>query len=420
MQMKKITLLLMVFALAWSGQLKAVTLPETSKDGKVKWYFIQSMRQDYGEPMFYTVDGDLIRGRVKADYSDYATLAKQLWCFETEDGVWYTITNRYDGRKLGVGVSADGESLMMYDEAQAKFKLRDLEAATGADCFGLEADMAAPDGDGALLYPSLTGPDDNYGGMILLVKEELFAGLDNGIKVVEFSDAFEPKNSETITWYNIINAKSGSKGEMIVDAGEEKPYFTIEAREPSDPSAQWCIFEDTPGKYGIINRATGNCIYESYYVDDEIVDDFTFRLSRLNFFYVPYSEEYSNAWDFNEWNILPVGENQYAISGNIYMMRTILSPYTMGENPEKYMRTGLANSSYAWIFSKADTEVGIEDVVASQNDKVSVEDGRIIAPEGAEVHIFTPEGIELPSDSRLTPGIYIVTVNGKANKILVH
>lgn len=64
MQMKKITLLLMVFALAWSGQLKAVTLPETSKDGKVKWYFIQSMRQDYGEPMFYTVDGDLIRGRV--------------------------------------------------------------------------------------------------------------------------------------------------------------------------------------------------------------------------------------------------------------------------------------------------------------------------------------------------------------------
>lgn len=418
--MKKITFLLTVLALAWGGQLKAVTMPEASKDGKVKWYFLQSAHAGYAEPQFYTVDGDIVCGRPQADVSDYSTFAKQLWCFETEDGVWYTITNRYDGRKLGVGVSADGESLMMYDEAQAKFKLRDLEAATGADCFGLEADMAAPDGDGALLYPSLTGPDDNYGGMILLVKEELSVGLDNGIKVVEFSDAFEPKNSETITWYNIINAKSGSEGEMIVDAGEEKPYFTIEAREPSDPSAQWCIFEDTPGKYGIINRATGNCIYKSVYVDDEIVDDFTFRLSRLNFFYVPYSEEYSNAWDFNEWNILPVGENQYAISGNIYMMRTILSSYTMGENPEKYMRSNLANSSYAWIFSKADTEVGIEDVVASQNDKVSVEDGRIIAPEGAEVHIFTPEGIELPSDSRLTPGIYIVTVNGKANKILVH
>lgn len=411
--MKKITFLLTVLALAWGGQLKAVTMPEASKDGKVKWYFLQSAHAGYAEPQFYTVDGDIVCGRPQADVSDYSTFAKQLWCFETEDGVWYTITNRYDGRKLGVGVSADGESLMMYDEAQAKFKLRDLEAATGADCFGLETDMAAPDGDGALLYPSLTGPDDNYGGMILLVKEELSTGLNNGIKVVEFSDAFEPKNSETITWYNIINAKSGSKGEMIVDTGEEKPYFTIEAREPSDPSAQWCIIEDTPGKYGIINRATGKRISGSYYLDDEIVDDFTFRLLMRSFFYIPNS-----GLNFNKWNILPVGENQYAISHNGY--QAILSPYTMGENPEKYMRTGLANSSYAWIFSKADTEVGIEDVVASQNDKVSVEDGRIIAPEGAEVHIFTPEGIELPSDSRLTPGIYIVTVNGKANKILVH
>ena len=414
--MKKITFLLTVLALAWGGQLKAVTMPEASKDGKVKWYFLQSAHAGYAEPQFYTVDGDIVCGRPQADVSDYSTFAKQLWCFETEDGVWYTITNRYDGRKLGVGVSADGESLMMYDEAQAKFKLRDLEAATGADCFGLEADMAAPDGDGALLYPSLTGPDDNYGGMILLVKEELFAGLDNGIKVVEFSDAFEPKNSETITWYNIINAKSGSEGEMIVDAGEEKPYFTIEAREPSDPSAQWCIIEDTPGKYGIINRATGKRISESYHVDDEIVDDFTFRLSMLGFFYVP--DPFYIPYHEGYFNILPVGENQYAISHNGY--QAILSSYTMGENPEKYMRTGLANSSYAWIFSKADTEVGIEDVVASQNDKVSVEDGHIIAPEGAEVHIFTPEGIELPSDSRLTPGIYIVTVNGKANKILVH
>lgn len=411
--MKKITFLLTVLALAWGGQLKAVTMPEASKDGKVKWYFLQSAHAGYAEPQFYTVDGDIVCGRPQADVSDYSTFAKQLWCFETEDGVWYTITNRYDGRKLGVGMSADGESLMMYDEAQAKFKLRDLEAATGADCFGLEADMAAPDGDGALLYPSLTGPDDNYSGMILLVKEELSVGLDNGIKVVEFSDAFEPKNSETITWYNIINAKSGSEGEMIVDTGEEKPYFTIEAREPSDPSAQWCIIEDTPGKYGIINRATGKRISGSYYLDDEIVDDFTFRLLMRSFFYIPNS-----GLNFNKWNILPVGENQYAISHNGY--QAILSPYTMGENPEKYMRTGLANSSYAWIFSKADTEVGIEDVVASQNDKVSVEDGRIIAPEGAEVHIFTPEGIELPSDSRLTPGIYIVTVNGKANKILVH
>ena len=51
---------------------------------------------------------------------------------------------------------------------------------------------------------------------------------------------------------------------------------------------------------------------------------------------------------------------------------------------------------------------------------IAVENGRVIAPEGAKVSVFTPEGVELPASSRLTPGIYIVTVNGKATKIMVH
>lgn len=182
MQMKQIKFLLAFFVLALGGQLKAVTLPETSKDGKVKWYFIQSMRQDYGEPMFYTVDGDLIRGRVKADYSDYATLAKQLWCFETEDGEWYTITNRYDGRKLGVGMGPNGESLMMQDAPQAKFKLRDLSAETGEDCVGLESDIPAPGGGDIFRYPTLTGPNDNLDAISVACESRLLNRLRLGNK----------------------------------------------------------------------------------------------------------------------------------------------------------------------------------------------------------------------------------------------
>ena len=79
MQMKKITFLLTVLALAWGGQLKAVTMPEASKDGKVKWYFLQSAHAGYAEPQFYTVDGDIVCGRPQADVSDYSTFAKQLW-----------------------------------------------------------------------------------------------------------------------------------------------------------------------------------------------------------------------------------------------------------------------------------------------------------------------------------------------------
>lgn len=40
MQMKQIKFLLAFFVLALGGQLKAVTLPETSEGDKVKWYFL--------------------------------------------------------------------------------------------------------------------------------------------------------------------------------------------------------------------------------------------------------------------------------------------------------------------------------------------------------------------------------------------
>ena len=152
--MKQIKFLLAVFVLALGGQLKAVTLPETSEGDKVKWYFLQTTRADYAEPTFYTVmDDGLIKGRAQAVYPDVDGMNKQLWKFETEDGEWYTITNCYDGRKLGTGVGPNGESLMMQDAPQAKFKLRDLTATVGYDCFGLETDTPAPGGG-----PSTAGP----------------------------------------------------------------------------------------------------------------------------------------------------------------------------------------------------------------------------------------------------------------------
>ena len=407
MQMKKITLLLMVFALAWSGQLKAVTLPETSKDGKVKWYFIQSMRQDYGEPMFYTVDGDLIRGRVKADYSDYATLAKQLWCFETEDGERYTITNRYDGRKLGVGMGPNGESLMMQDAPQAKFRLRDLTASTGEDCVGLESDIPAPGGGDIFRYPTLTGPNDNLDAIVWLARADFSTGFDSAIKTVEFTDTYSPQNSETVTWYNIASTKAGNEGRIIVDntsVVDAQYKFTVDTKESSDLNAQWRLVETDPGKVSIVNRATGNSISTNLTIEDK--------------YNVPTAD--GKGIVATTWNILPIAEGQYAISsvGNDKVMR-LLNAQTLGSETDELPDTDLNGTGFAWAFSQADTEVGIN-TVTQQDGNVRVENGRIIAPEGAKVNVFTPEGVEMPADSKLMPGIYIVTVNGKATKILVH
>ena len=120
------------------------------------------------------------------------------------------------------------------------------------------------------------------------------------------------------------------------------------------------------------------------------------------------------------WNILPIAEGQYAISsvGSDKVMR-LLNAQTLGSETDELPDTDLNGTGFAWAFSQADTEVGIN-TVTQQDGNVRVENGRIIAPEGAKVNVFTPEGVEMPADSKLMPGIYIVTVNGKATKILVH
>lgn len=120
------------------------------------------------------------------------------------------------------------------------------------------------------------------------------------------------------------------------------------------------------------------------------------------------------------WNLLPVSESQYAIAsvGSDNIQR-FLNAQVLGSEADELPDTDLDGTGFAWTFVQADTEVGIN-TVTQQDGNVRVENGRIIAPEGAKVNVFTPEGVEMPADSKLMPGIYIVTVNGKATKILVH
>ena len=379
MQMKQIKFLLAFFVLALGGQLKAVTLPETSEGDKVKWYFLQTTRADYAEPTFYTaMDDGLIKGRAQAVYPDVDGMNKQLWKFETEDGEWYTITNCYDGRKLGTGVGPNGESLMMQDAPQAKFKLRDLTATVGYDCFGLETDTPAPGGGTQYRWPSMTGPNDPYDGLVWLVGEGSSTGDDCGIIAVEFDGVYEPATgSELLQTYL-----------DWLPANWESTY----------------LYGTDPGKVSIVNRATGNSISTNLTIEDK--------------YNVPTAD--GKGIVATTWNILPIAEGQYAISsvGNDKVMR-LLNAQTLGSETDELPDTDLNGTGFAWAFSQADTEVGIN-TVTQQDGNVRVENGRIIAPEGAKVNVFTPEGVEMPADSKLMPGIYIVTVNGKATKILVH
>ena len=399
--MKKITFLLMVFAFAWNVPVKADVFPEASKDGKVKWYFLQSIRPEETEWLYWTaVEDNEVWGMPEADYSDYESLAKQLWSFVTEDGEWYTIYNRYDGRKLGVGMGSQGECIMLMDEMQAKFKIRALE-----DGIALESSIPAPGGGEIFRWPSLAGSGSSHS--IWLVRESNADRSESKIILTEYTDAYVPQNSETVTWYNIASSKAGNEGRIIVDntsVVDAQYKFTVDTKESSDLNAQWRLVETDPGKVSIVNRATGNSISTNLTIEDK--------------YNVPTAD--GKGIVATTWNILPIAEGQYAISsvGSDKVMR-LLNAQTLGSETDELPDTDLNGTGFAWAFSQADTEVGINTVM-QQDGNVRVENGRIIAPEGAKVNVFTPEGVEMPADSKLMPGIYIVTVNGKATKILVH
>ena len=329
MQMKQIKFLLAFFVLALGGQLKAVTLPETSEGDKVKWYFLQTTRADYAEPTFYTVmDDGLIKGRAQAVYPDVDGMNKQLWKFETEDGEWYTITNCYDGRKLGTGVGPNGESLMMQDAPQAKFKLRDLTATVGYDCFGLETDTPAPGGGTQYRWPSMTGPNDPYDGLVWLVGEGSSTGDDCGIIAVEFDGVYEPATSRELlqTYLDRLPANWESTYLYGTDPGFEKD----EAK----------VIEYTDLVYNALtNIATMS--------DDECQEAYD-KIQELT----SYLDD--------EANIVPINENSY------YYITTANADFTgngktnygwygpMNEKGHIGWKALEPNSSFVWTFTRND------------------------------------------------------------------
>lgn len=403
--MKKITFLLAVFALAWNAPLKAFDLPEASKDGKIKWYFLQSKLDGEEEPRYWTAAGDLIYGYPKADDTDPEALAKQLWCFEAEeinDTVFYTITCRYDGRRVGVGMGPRGGCPMLMDTVQAKF-------STVQNDYGLvfiSNTLVPEEPTPGCLYVRMTDKDE--GDYIIWLSRAMYANNPGcGVELIEYQDSYAPQNKETVTWYNIANAEDG--GSVIADntsVVDAQYKFTVEGKDKADPNAQWRLVETRPGRVSIINRATKNSISTTLTPQD-----------RYN---LPAADDASSAPSW--WSLLPAGGGQYAIAATgIDNIRRYLNLQILGDAPNALPESLLiAGTKFAWTFVEAGTENGIDNAAAQEDGGVRIEDGRISAPDGAEVAVFTPEGVRLSPSARLAPGVYIVTVNGRTSKISVH
>lgn len=392
------------FAIAVAG-LSAIAQDRpsfVSKGGNTKWFYLRNV-----ECGRYLLSGGAdVFTMPKAYFPDFEKVARQLWCFTTEDGVWYTITNKYDGKQMDNGLSAkfsNWESVQMKENAAAKFRIHII----GGDTVRFEADRPAPGGGEIFRFPAVyLNEESSY--LLWMVRESNGQGTASQFVVEPYTEAQEPEmqNSENVTYYNIESGKEGTGGENVYDntsVVDTKYRFVIGKTEQDNRAAQWRLVALRPGRVAIVNRATGNSISTDIDVEGQ--------------YNLPEADAMNVA--AKPWNILAAGSGEFLISstGNDKITR-YLNNTTLGEAPEELDVANVSGSGFAWKFNKADEAVGIDNL-RDNTPYVKVENGRVAVADGTPFTLTTTDGVRLPSSTVLHRGIYIVNVAGKTVKINV-
>lgn len=373
-----------------------------STGGNIKWCYIRSVQF---ADMYLQPNGKEVVAQPKADFTNFENLAKQLWCIMLDENGKYTITNKFDGRQIDVGLSAkysNWESVQMNDVAATKWIIHSM----GGDTIALESELPAPGGGDIYRFPTTHKEGDEI--FVWLVRESYGLGHDgNSLFVIEpCNDIREPEyeNSERVTYYGIYS--SLPEGGMIVDntsVVDTKYRFTVVNPENADETAQWRFVSYGPGKTAIINRATGNSISTSLYADGK------------------YNLPEADAKNImpKTWSLNAISNSEFAISatGEDGVVR-YLNNTRVGEEPETLDLSQMSGSGFAWTFDKMGEAVDINDAKA-ETPGISVVNGKIVVEGGKKFTVTTTDGVVLPSHSTLQKGIYLITVEGKTKKINV-
>lgn len=381
-------------------------LPDfVSTGGKWKWFYLKNVAYE----KYITANAPEVEGEDKADPADFKKVAKQLWCFTTEDSVWYTITNKYEGLQLSVGLSPahnNWESTQVYETSNTKFKLRFM--GDGQDTVALQSMNKAPGGGDIFVWPAMYGSEpDKY--MFWLVRESNSEGTSSYFALEPYEGPEDPvaQDDKEVPYYNIQSAREGGDGEVIIDntsVVDTKYKFTIGSAETAGEASQWRLVNNAPGKTAIVNRATGNSISTDIYAD-----------GRYNL-----PEAADKATVPATWNINAVADGEFAISAiNPDGIRRYLNNTAVDAAPDSLDFTKMADGTFAWKFVKTGSVVGINDATSAAASTVSVVGGKVVVSGGKKFSVFTTDGVRLPADAVLSRGIYIVSVDGKSVKINV-
>lgn len=399
--MNKFYLFLAAVALAVFTDVSAQSVPEKSSGGKTKWYFIRSAEYD---DCYWTVDGEWIHGTAKAGYNDPETMAKQLWCFTTDDDSLYTITSKYDGRVLDLDYHPSyEESSHLTNGEGIKYEIRIMEGREG---FGLMTDRPCPTGNPIMRYPAFSGSYSYH--PFWLVRYANKDNLNSWFISEPYDEGFETQNSEEVIYYNIVSADNDLAGRKLVDntsAVDSRYKFVMAESAADNQAAQWRLVRCKNQTVAIVNRATGNSISNN--------------LEAYGMLNLPEADGKEKvAAGYNIAKINEDGEFVMSAAADDGIVR-YLNAAKLSEEPAAIDFENLSGSVFSWKFEKAGQEVSINGVHDNTTPKVSVVNGIIVAPQGVEYSVYAADGVKMPNGVRLPSGVYLVTIGGNTQKVII-
>lgn len=228
--------------------------------------------------------------------------------------------------------------------------------------------------------------------------------------------AIQAQNDEPIIsdgtdfWYYILSASSNYSNMCITDINETGSgivKFKIQKQEEGNEFQQWKLIKPVNAENDnvhFVNRATGNIIQTEY---------------DYNGYYVAQSTD--NPEKSNGWEVEKISAGQFKVSGiDSAGDSGYLNASSISTNTESVPESSkFKNSSYAWIFEKANWRVSIDEIDPFENVRIYTENKRIIVEGAVDYTVTHISGINIPKDKELPTGVYLVTIKGKTKSVLV-
>jgi hypothetical protein len=366
------------------------------------WYYIQvkgANTYTYDRVITEMEDGQILGRPLAAGSID--EINKQLWRFEIPSGVQgYRVINKSSGKQMTVALhEATGQRRPVVTEVSTVFWI--YENISGNSTHKKWKIVTEPSfGTAGEIYLSQT-PYNSYAyrtvtSTAATTDNEQYRFVKNEIPIIS-SDA-------STVWLNIRNSKNNK---YLTDAVASAPgkNFTLEAKDGNSSAQQWKLTDKGNGNVEIINRATGNIISSE---------------TNLNkYYYVNYTTQpaQSDGWSYEA---IGGAAGQYTISTtNADGVTSYWNATTDGQATDAYAAGNAASSTYAWIFTWAEVVTDFVLPEVGSNIRVYAANRRIYVEGTDEYTVTAISGLPVRKNAELPQGIYLVSIKGKTQKILV-